>query len=266
MADVLRAVAAGGCSPLRPGLSAWESESELRTEYLSTTDSRGQRTHPLSWLEAALSKRGAGRLCVLANTAVERVLVQPTGQVLEGGRARGLLLRGSGGGLMALLLRDAASEVLLCAGALQSPLVLLASQQPLSAAEEEAEVVADCSTDNMFSKKRMCVNAAHDRLFVHACIEDAVACDALPPRRAAGRGVLPAGVVPSALPVGARLQDHALLPVLFLNVSNVLAVCLNALLWIYNTMAFIDYLQIGYIPLSGWNMLLRHADIYCHPD
>jgi len=67
-----------------------------------------------------------------------------------------------------------------------------------------------------------------------------------------GGGVgLPTARLPVLPAAGRRLQDHALLPVFYLNATNMLAVCLNALLWVYNIVVYVKSLQMSYIPFSG---------------
>lgn len=218
--------------------SVWDDETAAVTRrYLSTVDRDGCRANPWRWLESALETSTAGRLCVLGDTTVERVLFTE-------GAACGLLLRGRDGVEVELALPDALSEVILCAGSIQSPRILMAT---MNLAGTDCALHRRClSLPALFGERNTnCGRLAHERLYVSVDTGDEVAERSSCTRTQLGKSAL------AGLPIGKGLQDHVLLPVVLLNVSNIAAMSFNVFIWILNCLVRVASLQLNYYSLTG---------------
>lgn len=272
VADVMRAISevAYAEESTPPAVASfWEDERSIHAQYLSTTTSDGRRMNPMDWFDSVLSKDGAGKLYVLANTAVDRMLftacdagVKLCGLVVgEDGRDNGGCSNDRCFQTAVLELKDCGhmSEVLLCAGAIQTPRILLASagQQSPTAVRKNGRINIFGSIQNAYLQSTEGHLAGHERLFVHTSVGGAVSAGLLQACcvEQAGEDV---DVVGSPLPptvdlsaVGSHTQDHVLLPIFYINVSNMLSICVNMMIWVYNFMIYAESLQAGYRNLSS---------------
>ena len=222
--------------------------------FLSTTDSAGHRASASQWLQAAASVPGAGTLDVMASVIVERMLFEKSSTPL---RPCGLLLRDACNSSIrgVLQLPGNRSEVILCAGAIETPRILISSGlkrtlsfMPVitvqSSSPKQPDTVGTVDKTSHVIKHLSFSDSIRSGLVAACPTEDDNKKDTTEYKCASGSEI---SLIPH---IGENLQDHILLPMFYLNLSNIVLIIANFFILIFNMLIKPIGLSITYHKLS----------------
>lgn len=202
----------------------WDPVGPVCRRYPSSTDHKGRRINPIEILERQALRAESGKLFILAETTVVRVLFDGANRT----RACGLLVSSSrfcGGAEKVVRLTDNRSEIVLCAGPIESPRILWSSGLGRATRLPRIRLTSPagmCTADN-----------PSETLLTEMIYHCVTLSSSGNPEIDGAHDYAPNPHVPLDA-IGKHLQDHVLLPLFYINISSVWFILFNCFVDMWN--------------------------------